>query len=320
METQVKRIIPSIYTSDGQFSQTESRQYILDYNEAMSRAIALQDQGADELIIMDVTTIAEKRRNLGRFLKDLANNLNIPFTFGGGVHSVQDVTDILKMGVRKVYVNSAAVRDPSLINRITSEYGTESLMVAIDTKQTFGKWKVFLNGGKSRTEIDLLNWIEMSQVRGASEILVSTISRHSTEPADILEILKKVRENCHVPLLVSVGARTEDDFSQTLQYTGADGIVSGHFFLSPDHNIHQLKQALRADGILVSESRPPEEVISTVEMPDNEIEAEGNQDEDELSLMRETPSEKKSIFSSLLKRKDKEKTAPPPAEDEEELI
>lgn len=323
MEPHLKRIIPSIYTSDGQFSQAENRQYILDYNEAMSRAMLLQEQGADEIIIMDVTTIAEKRRNLNRFLKDLSRNLRIPFTFGGGVHSIQDVTDILKQGVRKVYVNSAAVRDPSLINKITSEFGKDSLMVAIDTKQTFGQWKVFLNGGKSRTEIDLLNWIEISQLRGASEILVSTIARNSTEPEDIIDIISKVKSVCKVPLLVSVGARTDEDFIQTFKYTDADGIVSGHFFLSPEHTIVGLKHHLREAGIAVSETGSMTESLNEEVFIDRpEAEVEENVIETSESVLIEQKKSPASIFGNMLsgfiKRKEKSSSdSVPPPEDEE---
>jgi cyclase len=309
-----KRIIPSIYTSDGQFSQTESRQFVLDYNDAMARAFLLQEQGADEIILIDVTTIAEKRRNLNRFLKDLSKNLSIPFTFGGGIHSVNDVADILKLGVKKVYVNSAAVRDPSLINRITSDYGNESLMVAIDAKQTFGTWKVFLNGGKSRTEIDLLNWIEISQVRGASEILVSTISRNSTESQDIIDILSKVRAICDVPLLASVGARNDEDFINTFQQTGVDGIVSGHFFMTAQHTIVGLKNSLRNAGIQVSEN---------LNIPQVELEEEPENEEINEEIREEEPrtsAKKGGFLSNLLNRKEKEKPSPSEPLEDEEII
>ncbi len=249
MESQVKRIIPSIYTSDGQFAQTETRQHVLDYNEAMEKAKAFQAQGAEELIIMDVTTISEKRRNLSRFLKDAVNTLKIPITFGGGIHSVTDVEDMLKLGIQKIYVNSAAVRNPALINKITSKYGSNSLLVAVDTRQTFGAWKVYLNGGKSRTEIDLLNWIEMIQLRGAGEILVSTIARSEGDKEAVEQILKQIRNNTRVPLLVSIGARKEEDFIEAFKVTNVDGIVSGHFFLEEGHSIQSLKDSLLREGI-----------------------------------------------------------------------
>ncbi len=269
MESQVKRIIPSIYTSDGQFAQTETRQHVLDYNEAMEKAIAFQDQGAKELIIMDVTTITEKRRNLTRFLKDAVNRLNIPITFGGGIHSIDDVEEMLKLGIQKIYVNSAAVRNPALINKITSKYGGNSLLVAVDTRQTFGAWKVYLNGGKSRTEIDLLNWVEMIQIRGAGEILVSTIARTGGDKEAVEGILLQIRERTKVPLLVSIGARKEEDFIEIFKTTKVDGIVSGHFFLDETHTFSSLKDSLLKEGF---ETAPLTQNSSSKEEDENDSE------------------------------------------------
>ncbi len=248
-----KRIIPSIYTSDGQFAQTESREHVLDYNEAMARAITYEAEGADELIIMDVTTITERRRNLPKFLKDVTKTLKIPIVFGGGIHTDKDVEEMLKLGLQKIYVNSAAVRNPALINKITQKYGSESLLVAIDTRKTFGSWKVYLNGGKSRTEIDLLNWVEMIQMRGAGEILVSTIARTTVNFEDVIDILKSIRQTCNVPLLASVGAKSIQDFSEVFLKADVDGIVSGHYFMQEDTSIDTLKQNLINEGIDVSQ-------------------------------------------------------------------
>lgn len=244
-----KRIIPSIYTSDGQFAQTENREYVLDYNEAMQRAIAYEADGADELIIMDVTTITERRRNLPKFLKDVSKTLKIPIVFGGGIHSEQDVEEMLKLGLKKIYVNSAAVRNPALINKITNKYGGEALLVAIDTRKTFGSWKVYLNGGKSRTEIDLLNWVEMIQVRGAGEILVSTIARTTVNHEEVIEVLSEIRATSQIPLLASVGVRTIEEFSEFFLRTNVDGIVSGNYFMQEGSSITALKRGLMNQGI-----------------------------------------------------------------------
>jgi imidazole glycerol-phosphate synthase subunit HisF len=260
-----KRILPSIYTSDGQFAQTENRQHVLDYNEAMERALAYEADGADELIVMDVTTLTERRRNLPKFLKDVTNTLKIPIIFGGGIHTDKDVEEMLKLGLKKIYVNSAAVRNPALINKITQKYGSESLLVAIDTRKTFGSWKVYLNGGKSRTEIDLLNWVEMVQVRGAGEILVSTIARNTILHADVLEVLNNIREIVKVPLLASIGANSIHDFSDIFLNTNVDGIVSGHYFMQDETSISALKQGLLNEGIPIQLSKLDNQTSNQIE-------------------------------------------------------
>lgn len=253
-----KRIIPSIYTSDGQFAPTDSS-HILSYTEALALAQRYESEGADELIIMDVTTIAERRRNLPRFLKDLSKTLSIPFVFGGGVHTVNDVEEMLKAGANRIYVNSAAVRNPELINKVTNKHGGNSLLVAIDTRLTFGSWKVYLNGGKSRTEIDLLNWVEMSQMRGAGELLVSTVARGYSDHEVINNVLRSITDVSRVPVLASVGIQRKEDFVELFNETGIEGIVSAHFFLKEGENVKDLKSYLRGELILPpTEIRPQE--------------------------------------------------------------
>ncbi len=254
-----KRIIPSIYTTDGQFGPTDSS-HVLSYNDALEQAIRYEAEGADELIVMDVTTIAERRRNLPRFLKDISKTLQIPFVFGGSVHTIGDVEDLLKVGVKRIYVNSAAVRNPELINKITRTHGSEALLVAIDTRLTFGHWKVYLNGGKSRTEIDLLNWVEMCQLRGAGELLVSTVARGYNDHEVINSILKDITTQSRVPVLASVGVQKKEDFAELFTETGIEGIVSAHFFLNEKEKISDLKAFLRGELILptVQDVLPPD--------------------------------------------------------------
>ena len=244
-----RRIIPSIYTSDGQFALTDTSN-ILSYAEAMEQLLRFEADGADEIILMDVTTSSERRRNLPKFLKDVSKTLKIPIVFGGGIHSISDVEEILKLGIDKVYVNSAAIRNPELINKTTKTYGNNSLLVAIDTRLSFGKWKIFLNGGKSRTEIDLLNWVEMSQMRGAGEILVSTVARGYNDHDVINGILKEITSISTIPVLASVGVQSKEDFAELFTETGIQGVVSAHFFLKNEENISGVKQFLKTQGIL----------------------------------------------------------------------
>jgi cyclase len=228
METKgIKKIVPSIYTADGQATTADTR-HVKDYNQAMELALIYESQGADEIILMDVTSISERRRNLPRFIKDLKKNLKVPFVFGGGVHTVNDVEDLLKYGAPRVYVNSAAVRNPELINKITTNYGKQSLLVAVDTRHTFGTWKVYLSGGKSRTEIDLVNWMNMIENRGGSEVLVSAITRGDHEM--IFDIFSKLTASTSLPVLASAGFTEDEDYLRLLNETGVSGIVSAHLF------------------------------------------------------------------------------------------
>lgn len=238
-----KLIVPSIFTTDGQIQSLESKN-VFDYSKALEKALRYEADGADEIIFMDVTSIAEKRRNLPRFIKDVSNTIKIPFVFGGGVNSTKEVEELLSFGANKIYVNSAAVRNPELINKIVNEYGKNSLLVAIDTRKSFGNWKVYLNGGKSRTEIDLLNWVKMVEVRGAGEILVSTIARNHEENVEINNIIKEITDSTKIPIMASIGVKSHEDFADLFSKTGIAGVVSAHFFNSEEHSIQDTKTFL----------------------------------------------------------------------------
>jgi len=238
-----KLIIPSIFTTDGQIQSIESKN-VFDYAKAIEKALRYEADGADEIIFMDVTSIAEKRRNLARFIKDVSKSIKIPFIFGGGVNSTKEVEELLSYGASKIYVNSAAVRNPELINKIVKEYGKSSLLVAIDTRQSFGSWKVYLNGGKSRTEIDLVNWVKMVEVRGAGEILISTTARNHDENDEINEMLNTITNSTKVPIMASIGVRTHEDFADLFLKTGIAGVVSAHFFNSEENSIQKTKEYL----------------------------------------------------------------------------
>ncbi len=244
METpSVKRLIPSIYTADGQATTADTR-HVNDYNQAMNKALEYEAAGASELIFMDVTSISERRRNLPRFLKDLKNRLQIPFVFGGGVHTIRDVEDLLKYGAPRIYVNSAAVRYPDLVNKISTQHGKQALLVAIDTRLTFGSWKVYLNGGKSRTEIDLYNWIRMIEVRGAGEILVSAINRGDHEI--VFDVFRKIREATDLSVLASAGFQSVEEYERLFKECRMDGVVSAHFF-QKENSLRELKAAISTE-------------------------------------------------------------------------
>jgi cyclase len=238
-----KRIVPSIFTTDGQSSSIESK-HVYTYAQALEKALRYEADGADEIIFMDVTSTAEKRRNLARFLKDVSKTLKIPIIFGGGINTTNDVKDLISYGATKIYVNSAAIKDPELINKISNEYGKNTLLIAIDTRQSFGLWKVYLNGGKSRTEIDLLNWVRMVEIRGAGELLVSTIAKSLNDNEIIIDILRQITQSTQLPVMASVGVKTEADFAELFLKTGIKGIVTAHYFSSEENSIQKTKNYL----------------------------------------------------------------------------
>lgn len=239
----MRRIIPSIYISDS-LDFLNERKKVLDYSEGLELAMKYASEGADEVILMDLSSANDRGRNVSRFIKDAAKNLTIPFAYGGGVHTVKDVEELLELGVPRVYVNSAAVRNPELINKITSKNGKQALLVAIDTRKTFGKWKVYLNGGKSRTEMDLLNWIKMSELRGAGELLISAIKRTNDTQDNIFDLFREIIDTSEIPIIASIGVSSLEDFRGIFSVDGLSGVVTAHYFADGTNKIMDVKNYL----------------------------------------------------------------------------
>jgi cyclase len=236
-----KRIIPSIYVAEGQNHMGDTS-LVQDYTKAFGLALQFEADGAREIIVMDITTQTERRRGLPKFLKELTSTLKIPLVFGGGVHTVDDVKEFLKAGASRVYVNSAAVRNPELIYRSTNECGKDSILVAIDARLTFGSWKVYLNGGKARTEMDLLNWVKMVEVRGAGEILISLASRNDNNIQGAIDILNQITQTTHLSVLGAIGAQTKEEFKDLFESTSITGVVSSSYFIKERNAFRELLQ------------------------------------------------------------------------------
>ena len=234
-----KRIIPSIYVAEGQNHMGDTS-LVQDYAKAFGLALQFEADGAREVIVMDITTQTERRRGLPKFLKELTAALKIPLIFGGGVHTVDDVKDFLKVGATRVYVNSAAVRNPELISRATKECGKDSILVAIDARLTFGSWKVYLNGGKARTEMDLLNWVKMVEVRGAGEILISLATKNDSNNQGAIDILNQITNTTHLSVLGAIGTQTKEEFKEIFELTSISGIVSSSYFIKELHAYREL--------------------------------------------------------------------------------
>jgi imidazole glycerol-phosphate synthase subunit HisF len=236
------KIIPAIYTYDKNSSQTNSLN-ILEYEDAFDQAVAYQEAGADELYILDISVNHDRKRGLLKFLKHLSKNIKLPIIVGGGIHNVRDVQEILATGVAKVTVNSAAVRNPDLIASVMKACGKDKLIIGVDSKRSFGEWKVYLNGAKSRTEIDLYNWVKLCRVKGIGEMVITLVARKSDDfdeyPIDILEDTIK---NMDIPINVAIGNISEENLQKILNISTVSGIISGTYFLNRPEKILKLKQ------------------------------------------------------------------------------
>ena len=206
---------------------------------------------ADELVFLDISATEQKRKTLANLVLKVAAAIDIPFTVGGGIRSVEDVSILLKNGADKVSINSAAVKNPSLINKLSEQFGSQCIVVAIDAKQIDGQWKVHLVGGKVPTELDLFNWAKEVEQRGAGEILFTSMDHDGTKQGFANNALARLSTEVNIPIIASGGAGTVPHFIDTFTKGKADAALAASVFHFGEISIPELKKQLNQQQLAV---------------------------------------------------------------------
>lgn len=222
-----------------------------DAGDPVELAKCYSENGADELVFLDISATEERRKTLAELVLNVAGTINIPFTVGGGISSVEDVGILLNNGADKVSVNSSAVRNPQLINDLASRFGSQCIVVAIDAKQIQGKWKVHLMGGKKPTELDLFEWAKEVEKRGAGEILFTSMDHDGTKNGFANEALAKLSTELNIPIIASGGAGKIHHFTAAFIEGKADAALAASVFHFKQIAINNLKKELKIQGIAV---------------------------------------------------------------------
>ena len=201
-------------------------------------------QGADELVFLDITATHEKRKTLAALAKNIAAHLNIPFTIGGGISSIEDTEILLEAGADKVSINSAAVRNPDLIEAIAKRFGNQFVVVAVDAKLVNGDWLVHLNGGRIATDRNLFDWVKESESRGAGEILFTSMDHDGTKSGFANEATAKISTSINIPVIASGGAGNKEHFQAVFTEGKADAALAASIFHFKEIEISDLKHYL----------------------------------------------------------------------------
>lgn len=252
-----KRIIPCLDIKDGRTVKGINFENLRDAGDAVELGKWYSENGADELVFLDITATHEERKTFASLVTKIAQNLNIPFTVGGGIGSVDDVSRLLDAGADKVSVNSAAIRRPDLINEIAQAFGSQCIVVAIDAKQVpspatgKARWLVHLNGGRIPTEIDLFNWAREVADRGAGEILFTSMNHDGTKQGFANEALARMSKSVSIPVIASGGAGTMAHFYDTFTEGYADAALAASIFHFKEIGIVDLKEYLKKREITV---------------------------------------------------------------------
>lgn len=246
-----KRIIPCLDVKDGRTVKGVNFVDLRDAGDPVELAWQYSQQGADELVFLDIAATVEGRKTTLDLVKAVARQVNIPFTIGGGINAVEDAEMLLNSGADKISINSAAVRNPQLINDLAEAFGAQFVVVAVDTRFLDGDHIVHLSGGRVRTEIHTEDWILEAQERGAGEILLTSMDHDGTKNGFDNSLLSKINNLISIPLIASGGAGSQKDFVDVFQMSHVDAALAASVFHYGEILIPELKKTLRDNAIIV---------------------------------------------------------------------
>lgn len=246
-----KRIIPCLDIKDGRTVKGINFVNIRDAGDPVALAKEYVSQRADELVFLDITATVEKRRTFAGLVQRIAAEINLPFTVGGGIDSVGDVDILIKAGADKVSINSSAVRDPGLIAALASEFGSQCIVVAIDTYCINNEWIVFIDGGRTPTPLKTVEWAMKAESLGAGEILLTSMNTDGTRSGFSIGITREVSEKLNIPVIASGGAGTKEHFRDVFSKTSCSAALAASIFHFGEISIPVLKEYLSSENIPV---------------------------------------------------------------------
>ena len=244
-----KRIIPCLDIKDGRTVKGVNFVNIRDAGDPVELGALYAQQGADELVFLDISATNEERKTFASLVKDIAKHINIPFTVGGGISNVKDVAPLLEAGADKVSINSAAVRNPNLIDDLSKAFGAQCIVLAIDARKVDNQWIVHTHGGKNPTDKKLFGWAKEGQERGAGEILFTSMDQDGTKAGFAIDPLAKLNALLQIPVIASGGAGTKEHFTDVFQLGKADAALAASIFHFGEVKIPDLKSFLKQQHI-----------------------------------------------------------------------
>jgi cyclase len=246
-----KRIIPCLDIKDGRTVKGTNFVQLRDAGDPVELAMRYCREGADELVFLDITATTEKRKTLAKLVREIATHINIPFTVGGGINTVEDVSILLENGADKISVNTSAVRNPGLVNELALNFGSQCVVVAIDTKKIDGDWRVVTHGGRTPTELITLEWAKEVRARGAGELLLTSMEHDGTKNGFAIDITRDVSVAVNIPVIASGGAGSKIHFKEVFLDAKADAALAASIFHFGEIPIPELKRYLQQHNIPV---------------------------------------------------------------------
>jgi len=246
-----RRIIPCLDIKENRVVKGVKFQGLRDAGDPVEVAKVYDRQQADELVFLDITASFENRKTLINLVEEIAKNIFMPFTVGGGIRDISDIRDLLNAGADKVSINTTAVKYPDLINAASGKFGSQCIVAAIDAKKQDGSWQVYINGGRTPTGLDALDWAQKVAELGAGEILLTSMDYDGTKDGYDLPLTKAIVERISIPLIASGGAGKLGHFYDVLTGAGASACLAASIFHYEEYSVRQVKEYLREKGVPV---------------------------------------------------------------------
>ena len=245
------RIISCLDIQDGRVVKGTHFADLVDSGDPLELASEYARQGADELVLLDIAATLEERKNRAELVRDVAATINIPFTVGGGISSLQHVRELLQAGADKVSIGSAAISDPEFVRQACGQVGSQAIVISIDPKKFGDSWQVYTHGGSQNSGLDAIEFAAQMQDAGVGELLVNSLDRDGTKLGFDIELLDKISSNVSLPVIASSGAGSIDDFVQVFKQTKVTAALGARVFHDKQFTISEVKHRLKTEGIEV---------------------------------------------------------------------
>ncbi|UTW62158.1 imidazole glycerol phosphate synthase subunit HisF [bacterium SCSIO 12741] len=249
-----KRIIPCLDIRNGRTVKGTNFVGIQDAGDPVEMARRYVQNGADELVLLDITATVEKRKTRVEWVQRVAREISVPFTVGGGINTLEDARILIQAGADKISLNSAAVQHPKLIQEMAREFGQQCVVVAIDTQYVRDKWKVFVHGGRTETALETVSWAQQAEKLGAGELLLTSINNDGTKTGFALNITHQVSQSVSIPVIASGGAGSLEHFKTVFEQTRATGGLAAGIFHYGEIAIAELKNYLSEEKIAIRQN------------------------------------------------------------------
>jgi imidazole glycerol-phosphate synthase subunit HisF len=246
-----KRIIPCLDIKDGRTVKGTNFIQLRDAGDPVELAVRYCEEGADELVFLDITATTEKRKTLAKLVRHIATHINIPFTVGGGINTIEDVSVLLENGADKISINTSAVKNPALIDELAKNFGSQCVVIAVDVKIIKEQWTVVTHGGRNATTLPATAWAREITKRGAGEILLTSMEQDGTKAGFAIDITKEISNSVSIPVIASGGAGTMQHFTEVFQLADADAALAASIFHFKEIAIPDLKKYLADNKIPV---------------------------------------------------------------------